>query len=373
MPDSRDVHLFVPGPVGSTEGVIDAFVRPTVPHYGADFVARYNRCCRQLQKIFLTNNDLFLIVGPGTAALDAAMGSSLPSGSRVLSLVNGLFASRLAEMARAHGSQVEVMEWDLGEPIDVDRVLRRIATEPHLNAVSWVQHETSTAVLNPVEPIARACREHGVLSIIDAISSLGGAELRVDDWGVDLCVSVSNKCIAAPPGLAPITVSPHAWDAIGANPNTRSWYGDLRTWRRYRREWRGWHPYPTTVPTHVLFALKVAAEELLAEGLDARLEKTSTAAHRVRAAIRELGFQMFVDDAHASPITTAVRTRPDIDTETLLRLLRERHGIYLSGGLADLHGVIFRIGHMGTASDPDEVDFLLEAIEEALPAAAVPN
>ena len=200
------------------------------------------------------------------------------------------------------------------------------------------------------------------LAISDALSSLAGTELAVDDWGVDLGATVANKGLAAPPGLSALTVSERAWEAIDNNPDTRGWYLDLRTWRRYDGDWRDWHPYPTTVPTGILAAVDTSLRIVLAEGLDGRIVRTRDAASRVREGLRRLGFRMFVDDDYASPITTAVYPHPDLPVGEMIIELREQHGIYIAGGLADLSGKIFRIGHMGRAIEKEETDLLLDAI-----------
>lgn len=363
---SREIHLFIPGPAGISPGVREAAAGPVEPHYGADFVAAYNHCIELLQRVFQTEHELFLIVGPGTAALDAALGSTLPEESRVLVPANGWFAERLGEMVAASGARVDFMEFPVGGALDVDAIVSRIGSGGRYDAVAWVHHETSTGVLNPVEPIAAAAREQGALSLVDAIASLGGADLPVDRWGVDLCVSVSNKCLAAPPGIAPLSVSPAAWQAVESCRAHRGWYQDLRNWRWYRENWADWHPYPTTVPTGVIRSLVVAAEEILEEGLDRHLERTADAARATRAGLRNLGFEMFCDDDIASPVTTSVRAHPELPTTELLAYLRDAHGIFVSGGIGELRGKIFRVGHMGTSVLRDSVEMLLNAIEEAL-------
>ncbi len=365
MTHRQDVHLFIPGPAGADPDVLEALAQPIVPHYGPEFVAAYNGCRARLREVFRTTNDLYLMVGPGTGALDAAMASALPDGAPVLVLSNGYFGERLQQMCRAHRARVEVMEFPLGAPIDGAAVAARLALEPRPAAVAWVHHETSTGVLNPVQSISTAARENGVLSIIDAVSSLGGADMRVDDWCVDLCVSVSNKGLASQPGLAAVTVSPQAWAAIDANPDSRGWYFDLRTWRRYDTEWADWHPFPTTVPTGVLFALDLSVAQILEEGLDHRVERTRQAAERTRAGLRALGFEMFSDDAHASPITTAALAHPKLPAAELVSTLAERR-IYISGGLDALSGKIIRVGHMGRSIESSEVEFLLREIGTVL-------
>lgn len=371
MSDGSDLHLFIPGPAGSTPEVIDATGHPIAPHYGPQFVAAYNRCIDLFKIVFQTEHDLFLIVGPGTAALDAAFSSALPDGARVLAPSSGWFGTRVAEMCRAHRAEVDLVEYPVGEAVDADDVRRRLQDAPTpYDAVVWVHHETSSGVLNPVQEIAAAAREHGALSILDAVSSLGGVDLPVDAWGVDLCASVANKCLAAPPGIAALSVSPAAWKVIDANPSSRSWYLDLRTWRHYRESWTDWHPYPTTVASNVVDAINTSLGQILEEGLDVRIRRTAEAAAAVRGGLREMGFEMFVDDAVASPVTTAVHGHPQLPPGKLVAELAQR-SIYISGGLDRLKGKIFRIGHMGRSIERAEVELLLGAIESALRNAGV--
>ena len=371
MSDEPDFHLFIPGPAGSTPEVIEASGRPVVPHYGGRFVAAYNRCIDLFKLVFQTENDLFLIVGPGTASLDAALSSALPDGSRVLVPSSGWFGGRLAEMCRSHRAEVELIEFPLGEAIDPEVVRHRLETAgAPFDAVAWIHHETATGVLNPVEPIAAAAKEHGALTIIDAVASLGGVDLPVDAWGVDLCVGVANKCLAAPPGISAITVSAAAWAAIDANPSSRSWYLDLRTWRRYREEWAAWHPFPTTVASNTIEAITTSLEQILDEGLDARIRRTAEAATAVRGGLRGMGFEMFAADAAASPVTTSVHAHRELPVADMQRFLMERL-IFVSGGLDTLSGKIFRIGHMGRSIERGEVELLLEGIEDALRDAGV--
>ena len=367
MSDEGEFHLFIPGPAGSTPEVVEATGRPMEPHYGAAFVATYNRCIDLFKVVFQTQNDLFLIVGPGTAALDAALVSSLRDGARVLVPSSGLFGARLAEMCRAHRADVDLLEFPLGEAVDPDVVAHHLRESGKTyDAVGWIHHETSTGALNPVEPLAAAAREHGALSIVDAIASMGGTDLPVDGWGVDLCVSVANKCLGAPPGVSAISVSEDAWKAIDANDRTRGWYLDLRTWRKFRKEWAAWHPFPTTVASNVIYAINTSLEQILEEGLDVRLRRTAEAAGAVRGGLRRLGFEMFGPDEAASPVTTAVNAHPELPVSDLQRYLRDEHRIYISGGLDTLAGQIFRIGHMGTSIERNEVDLLLRATEDAL-------
>jgi alanine-glyoxylate transaminase/serine-glyoxylate transaminase/serine-pyruvate transaminase len=170
--------------------------------------------------------------------------------------------------------------------------------------------------------------------------------------------------------VSAITVSPRAWDAIDANPSSRSWYLDLRTWRSYREDWAAWHPYPTTVASNVIDAINTSLEQILEEGLDVRIRRTAEAAAATRGRLGEMGFEMFVDEDVASPVTTAVRTHAELPAAALVSYLVER-SIFISGGLDDLAGKIFRIGHMGRSIERAEVELLLGEIENALRDAGV--
>lgn len=372
MSDERHTpHLFIPGPASVSPEVMEALGHPISPHYGADFVAVYNRCLEGMKRIFQTDNDLYLIVGPGTAALDAAVTSAIPDGARVLALSNGFFGDRIVEMCQSHRADTDSLRFEDGQPIDADAVVQRLSEGPGYDAVVWVHHETSTGVLNPAEQIAAAAREHGALSIVDAIASVGGVEVPVDAWGIDFCVSVANKCLAIPPGISAISVSDSAWRAIDSNTSTRGWYLDLKVWRRYRQDWPAFHPYPTTVPTSILYAMDTGIQQILAEGLDSRIARTAEAALAVRKGLRQLGFDMFVDDEWASPITTSVRAHERLPAADLAAYLVQTHDIHISGGLGPLAGVIFRVGHMGLAIEREEVELVLHATEEALRLAGV--
>ena len=197
------VRLMIPGPVDVDDDVLAAMAEPVRPHYGEKWLVTYNEAIERLKHIFGTRNDLFLMTGPGTAALDAAMGSLLRTGDKILVVQNGFFGERLASMARAYGLEVRRVTAPLGQPVEPGAVRRALAAVPGVQAVAVVHLETSTTVLNPVRGIAAAARDFEVPVIVDAVSSMGGVPLPVDEWGIDICVTVSNKCLASPAGVAP--------------------------------------------------------------------------------------------------------------------------------------------------------------------------
>ena len=364
---TQRMRLMIPGPVDVEEDVLDALAQQVIPHYGAQWMPIYHEAVARLQQLFGTQNDLFLLPGPGTAALDAALGSLMRSGDKVLVASNGFFGRRTMAIARGYGLEVCAVEGPLDSPLDPDAIRSRLLAERDVQALALVHLETSTGVLNPLPEIAAVARELDVPIIVDAVSSMGGIPIPVDAWGLDVCVTVINKCLACPPAIAPISISRRAWNQIARKgDHGHGWYLDLRVWKDFATRWADWHPYPTTLPTNNIVAALHSLRQIEALGLDAHYQRFVQAAHRVRAGLKNLGFSFFSDEAYTSPLLTAVRGQPGMDVEDLRRYLVEEWQILVSGGLDELHGQIFRIGHIGKASSPEYCALLLEGIQAYL-------
>jgi len=360
---NRRFRLMIPGPVDVQPEVLAAMGQSVPAHYGPEWMEVYQEVLLRLRELFQTRGDVLLMPGPGSAALDAALGSLLPSGSSVLMPTNGFFGERMATIAEANGLEVERAASEWGKPLDLTRVEDRLGTRK-VDALAVVHHETSTGVLNPLPEIGTLAREYGLPLVVDAVSSLGGVELPVDEWGIDLCISVPNKCLAAPPGTALLSVSERAWERIEANPARRGWYLDLRTWRRYARDWAGWHPYPTTLPTNNILALQVSLRRILEEGLAAYQARHRLAAQRVRDGLCELGFPLFVEEPLAAPIITSVGPYPGRTVEEFAAYLKSEHGILIGGGMGPLQGRMCRVGHMGRANSEEYIAAFLAGAED---------
>lgn len=361
------LRLMIPGPVDAEDDVLAALAGPILPHYGREWLVIYDETVERLKQVFGTQNDLFLMVGPGSAGLDAAMGSLMRSGDKVLVPHNGFFGQRLVTVARAYGLDVRTVGAPLGEPIDPEAIRQELSAEPDIQAVAAVHLETSTAVLNPLQEIAAIAREFEVPIIVDAVSSLGGMPLPVDEWGIDVCVTVINKCLACPPGVAPLSVSQQAWDQMDRRSGRgHGWYLNLRTWKDFAENWTSWHPYPTTLPANLIVALLTSLRRIQAGGLEAHYNRHIQAAQIVRSGLVRLGFEMFTTEAHTSPLLTAVRGLPGMDIDDLRRYLVEEWHIMISGGLADLRDKVFRVGHIGKAASTEYSERLLQGIEAYL-------
>jgi len=356
----------IPGPVDVEDDILAALAEPTLPHYGQIWLPIYREALERLKHVFGTRNDLFMIPGAGTAALEGAMSSLMRTGDKVLVPYNGFFGRRMGTVAQGWGLEVILMEAPPGQPLDPQAIRRRLAAEPGVQAVVVVHLETSTGVLNPLQEIAAVTNELGVPIIVDAVSSLGGVPLPVDEWGIDVCGTVINKCLACPPGVAPISVSPRAWEQIERKGDrSHGWYLNLETWRWYAANWP-WHPTPVTLPTNNIVALLTSLRQIMEDGLDAHYAHFAQAAHRVREGLRHLGFEMFAADDHASPLITAVRSLPGMDVSDFQKYLQREHQILISGGLDDLFGKIFRVGHIGKAASPAYVEAFLAGVEAYL-------
>jgi alanine-glyoxylate transaminase/serine-glyoxylate transaminase/serine-pyruvate transaminase len=354
--------LMIPGPVSVEDEVLEALARPVRAHYGEGWTRLYKHAASSMRDVFKTAGDVHLVFGSGMAGIEMCIASVLSPGDEVLVPTNGLFGDRMAEVATANRLQVHSFRPGLAEAITAAQVRNALAAHPRVRAVCIVHHETSIGVLNEVEGICRAAREHGALAIVDGVSTVGGVPFEMDAWGADLCVTVANKCIAGPIGVAPVAAGPRAIEALDdGRPKAAGWYLNLATWRRFTELWSGWHPHPTTMPTNAIEAFDVALTRLLEEGVENRCRRLAAARDRVREGLQELGFEMLAPNDVASPVTTAIFGLPGMDVPDYIGWLLRNYRIRIGGGLGELSGRIFRVGHMGRAAEPEAVDRYLRA------------
>ncbi len=359
--------LFIPGPCEVDETVLAAMAQPTPRHYGPEWIEVHQELLGLLKQVFQTQNDLFMVPGAGSAVLEMGLNSLLAPGDTVIIGNNGFFGERLGDLATACGLRPVFITAPLGQPLNPADLRRTLAQEPEARAVAIVHHETSTTVLNPLQEMAQVTHAAGLPILVDGIASLGGVNLPVDEWGIDICVTVANKCLECPPGLAFITVSPQAWEQIDRNENPApGWYLNLRTWRKYAIEWSDWHPTPVTMPTNNMLGLRVSLRRILAEGLKAHFDRYHQAAQAVRRGLEGVGFEMLVEEKFASPIATAIKARSEFEMGRLIDYLAQDKGILVSGGIGPLRGKIFRVGHMGKAATPPYLMEFLFAVETFL-------
>ena len=357
-------RLMIPGPVTVEDDVLYQMGSQVQPHYGAQWTAIFNETIDLLKQVFETQGDVHILVGSGTSGVDASIASLTAPGETIMIGANGHFGHRLAEIGQSYGLDVISVEAPLGQPLkaaDFDAALTR---HPNVAAVAVVHLETSTTVLNPVEDIASVTRRHGVPFIVDAVSSLGGVPLPVDALEIDLCISASQKCLGAPPGLAQVAVSQRAWDIMASKPQrNHGWYLNLEIWQEHAKKWGDWHPYPVTIPTNTVLALRSSLRSLLEEGVANRIQRYTRLASRLRGGMRDLGLQLFAPEDCLSPVLTGIVSPDGIPSGQIVSYLLDEHDIKISGGFGDeMKERIFRVGHMGPMISEADIDALLTGV-----------
>ncbi len=360
------LDVLVPGPVPVSPEVLAAMGRPVPVHYGPAFSSFYLGLIGRLQQVFGTRSPVFPIAGSGSAGVDAALGTLLGLEKHVAVVTNGMFGSRLLEIARGYDPEALEIAVEWGKAAEPEMVAAFLDTHK-VDVLAVVHSETSTGILNPVKELAAVARERGVAVMVDAVGSVGGAPLKLDEWGIAACATASQKCLETPPGLALVALSEIGWKIVDSQRRpTPGWYLNLRTWRKHLEDSPDWHPYPVTVATNNLMALDVALQRVLAEGLEARYERHQRVAAYAYSALGALDFQLLADERYASPTVTVALPPAGIDAGKLLLSLRRDYGMILGGGLQQLAGKAIRVGHLGPSSDETMMNRVLAAIEAAM-------
>lgn len=354
-------RLMIPGPIQLSPDVLAEMARPMTPHYGVEWTTFYNETVSLAKSIIRTEGDVFIIPGSGSAGLDAAIGSSLDESDKMLILSNGFFGQRMADIARRYRCNTVVIETPVGETLSPLILREALDADPEITMVGAAHCESSSGLLNPIKALAAICRERDVLFLADAVSSLGAVDFQMDDWGIDFCVSASQKCLEGPPGLALVALGARAWNRI-KEKKTPGWYLNLHVWKAFLEDWGDWHPYPVTMAVPALRALRRGLERVLEEGLETRFERHQTSAHTLRVRLDELGFSAVFPEAIASPSVAAFWGREDLPANEVVRRLDVEHMIKIAGGMGEFKGEIFRIGNMATQAMPDQIQPLLDAI-----------
>lgn len=354
-------RLMIPGPIQLSENVLREMARPMVPHYGEAWTVYYNETMNLLKTIFGTTGSLFAIPGSGSAGLDAAISSSTGPGERWLVLANGFFGERVASIACSYNEETAVLRLPIDEPIDIERVAEELERIDDVIGVVVVHSESSSGLLNPVEKIGKLCREKDLLCFVDAISSLGGIDVRMDEWHVDLCVSASQKCLEGPPGLGLVAVGERGWSRI-ASKRSPGWYLNLHVWKEYESAWADWHPYPITMPVPALRGLRCGLEAILGEGLETRFARHAEMARYLRSAMSELGFCPVFSEETASPTVVALQGSEAIPATVVTMRLRNEHRILVGGGMGAFKGTAFRVGNMGPQATREQMDAVIRAM-----------
>ncbi len=337
---------------------------PLVSHLDPAFIDALDDVRTMLRLVFGTENELtWPVAGTGTAGMEAALAAVLEPGDRLVSGTNGSFTQRAGEIARVLGANVIDVPQEFGKPVDPESIRRELAAQRRVKAVIICHGETSTGVVTPLAELAQVAHDAGALLIVDAVTTLGGVELRVDEWDIDICFSTTQKCLGCPPGLAPITVSQRAIDAMAERQTpVPSFYLNVGLLGNYFRK----DAYHHTAPVPMIYALREALRLILEEGMEQRWHRHSACAAGLAAGLEAIGLELFATEGYRLPSLTTVRVPDGVDSVAVRRFLLDEHGIEIVGGLGDLATSIWRIGLMGHNSTPSNVVTFLVAFEDAL-------
>ena len=358
--------LLGPGPSNVNPRVLQALGSPLLGYADPDFFQVLTDVQEMLKVVFQTENTITLPVsGTGSAGIETAMVNMLEPGDVIIVGVNGHFGDRSSEIASRCGATVVRVESEWGHPVEPNAIKTALAKHSKVKAVTVVHAETSTGVLSPLEDLADIIHEKDALFMVDAVTSLGGVRLEVDNWDIDVCFSGTQKCLACPPGLAPITVSDRGYAALTKRSNpVQSWYLDLNLLSGYWSEARTYHHTP---PVSMIYGLREGLRVVLEEGLGSRFQRHARAASGLRAGLKALGIGLFAkEDSRLDTLTSVIVPNGVADANVRRKLLRN-YSIEIGGGFGPFAGKMWRIGLMGENAKTSTVLSLLSALEEVLP------
>jgi alanine-glyoxylate transaminase/serine-glyoxylate transaminase/serine-pyruvate transaminase len=360
--------LMGPGPSMVHPRVLRAMAQPLVGHLDPQFLELMAEIQELLRFVLQTKNHLTIPVsGTGSASMEAALCNFIESGDEILIGVNGYFGERLCDMASRYGATIRRIEKPWGAIFLPDEIEAELKKRP-AKLVALVHGETSTGAMQPMEGMADVVHQYGGLLLIDCVTSLGGAPVKIDEWGVDIAYSGAQKCLSCPPGISPLTVNDRAREVMHQRKTkVANWYLDLTMVEKY---WGSERTYHHTAPISMNYALREALRLIYEEGLEARFARHRRHAEMLWAGLEELGFTMHVSPAHRLPPLSTPRLPEGLDELAIRKQLLAEYNIEIAGGLGQLGGQVWRIGLMGYSSRQENVTLLLAALKALIDASA---
>jgi alanine-glyoxylate transaminase/serine-glyoxylate transaminase/serine-pyruvate transaminase len=361
----EEVLLMGPGPSCIPEPVYNALSRKTLGHMDPFFIKIMDEIKELLQQLMQTKNKMTIpISGTGSAGMETSFVNLIEKDDPVLILINGVFGMRMQDVATRLGAEVDTLEFEWGTPVVPDNVEEKLKRNDY-KIVAIVHAETSTGVRNPVEEIGKLLEGKNPLFLVDTVTSLGGIEVTIDAWGVDAVYSGTQKCLSCPPGLAPVSFSDRALDAILNRKNkVPNWYLDVSMLTKY---WEGkTRVYHHTAPINMLYALYQALVLIIEEGLERVFQRHLENHKRLVKGIQNLGMKMLVEPEFRLPMLNSVLIPDGVDDAEVRSKLRAEYKIEIGAGLGPLAGKIWRFGLMGHTARSENVDRLLAALKEVL-------
>jgi len=351
----------LPGPSNVPSQVMRAMLKPIINHRGSEFRELYRRIVENAKYVFETEGDVIVLSSSGTGGVECTISNITSHGDKILVPVNGVFSERVKEAVEIFGGKCVELPVEWGKAPTIQQIEDAIKSERNVKAIVIVYNETSTGATTRCLPeIGDLCRENNILFVVDAISILAGDELPVDRWGVDICVTGSQKCLMCPPGLALISVNERAWSAIEAM-RQRRYYFDLRAYREFQKEYET--PFTPVLP--LFYALDEALQMIKQEGLESVFRRHRICAEAIYSAVEAIGLQPFPSREFRSRTVVGIKNPPGIRDKDLRDLLLKKYNVVVGGGMGKLRNTMFRIGVMGTVSQ-SEILQTVSALECAL-------
>ena len=355
-----------PGPSSVHPRVLQAMTAPILGHLDPQFFVVMEDVCEMLREIYHTDNYMTLpLSSTGTGAMEASCVNILEPGDTAIVCRNGYFGDRLADIARRCGAEVFVVDSAWGNPVDLEALDEELNKHSNVKMVGIVHAETSTGSLSPLTRAIELAHEHDSLIVVDAVTSLGSHDVRMDEWDIDICYSASQKCLGAPPGLAPISLGSRAMDVINERKTpVQSFYFNLKDLEAYWSETRAYHH---TSPISMTYGLRESLRMMMEEGIDERLKRHARTSAALRAGVEALGLQVLADPQYRLNPLTAALIPDGVDEAFVRRKLITDYNIEIGAGLGDLQGKVWRIGLMGESARESNVFAFLSALERILP------
>lgn len=357
--------LMGPGPSMVPQRVLRAMSSPTIGHLDPRYIEIMDDTCAKLREVFQTENELtFPVSGTGMAGMECVVSNLMEPGDEAIVCVNGVFGKRMVDVMERNGVTVHVLDVEWGRVFSVDQIAEAVQRYPKAKALAIVHAETSTGAHQPLDGISKMLHEEGMLLIVDAVTSLGGHPVMVDDWHIDAIFSGTQKCLSCPPGLAPVSFSKLALEVVERRQSkVQSWYLDVSMLKDYYLG-SSKRSYHHTAPVNMVYALNESLSVVLEEGLDARFERHERLHRRLRAGLEELGMKYIPD--RSLHTLNCVKIPDGVEDEAVRTRLLETYGIEIGGGLGPFAGEAWRIGLMGHSATQANVDLVIAALYDCL-------
>ena len=359
--------LMGPGPSDVYPQVLKALARPTIGHLDPRFVDLMDEVKQLLQYAFQTHNTLTMpISAPGSAGMESVFVNLVEPGDKVIVCQNGVFGGRMQQNVQRCGGQAIMVQDEWGKPSDLNKVREALQANPDAKALAFVHAETSTGVLNDAKALCQLAKEFDCLSIVDAVTSLGGSELKVDDWQIDAIYSGTQKCLSCVPGLSPVSFSEQAISVMKQRKHpVQSWFLDMDLVMRYWGQGAK-RAYHHTAPVNSIYALHESLLILHQEGLENAWFKHHQNHLSLKSGLEKLGLEFVVEEAYRLPQLNMVSIPAGVDDGQVRNRLLNEFNLEIGAGLGDLAGKVWRIGLMGCSSSQKNVDYCVSSLEAVL-------